>query len=201
MASNKILMAAGIAGAILAGPISTAAIASPDSMPIMGRTSQPIGHNQFCRKYVNECRRKSSSAPAKLTRHLWKRVQDINNDVNLAVRPLTDHEIWGVQEHWSYPGSVGDCEDYVLEKQRLLMQAGVSPGNLLITVVRQRNGDGHAVLTLRTDIGDFILDNLEPRVLPWKKTSYTYLKRQSSRHSGKWVSIDDSRNMTVGSVK
>ena len=67
-------------------------------------------------------------------------------------------------------------------------------------MVRQPNGDGHAVLTVRTSHGDFILDNLEPRVLAWTDTEYTYLKRQSERNSGAWVAIDDDRNVAVGSV-
>lgn len=201
MVRNKIIVIAAIAGFLLAGTATTVAQAGGESMPIAGRTSQPIGHNQFCKKYPRQCRLESKGHPTRLTRKLWNAVQEINNDVNMTVRPLTDQEIWGVAERWSYPGSVGDCEDYVLEKQRRLVQAGVSPGNLLITVVRQTNGDGHAVLTLRTDKGDYILDNLEPRVLNWSQTEYRYLKRQSNRHSGKWVAIDDLRAITVGSVR
>ena len=68
-------------------------------------------------------------------------------------------------------------------------------------VVRQKNGDGHAVLTVRTSNGDYILDNLEPRILAWTDTDYTFLKQQSARNSGVWVSIDDDRNVAVGSVK
>ena len=69
-----------------------------------------------------------------------------------------------------------------------------------MTVVRQPNGDGHAVLTVRTSRGDFILDNLEPRVLAWTDTEYTYLKRQSERNSGAWVPINDGRAVAVGSA-
>jgi predicted transglutaminase-like cysteine proteinase len=81
------------------------------------------------------------------------------------------------------------------------MQAGVPAGNLLVTVVRQPNGDGHAVLTAHTSMGDFILDNLEPRVLTWDETEYTYLKRQSDRNSGAWVTINDGRADAVASVR
>jgi predicted transglutaminase-like cysteine proteinase len=117
------------------------------------------------------------------------------------VEPRTDMEMWGREELWSYPTSVGDCEDYVLEKRRMLLSLGVPAGNLLITVVRQPNGDGHAVLTVNTSLGDFVLDNLEPRVLAWKDTEYTFLKRQSSQNSGAWVSVNDGRSTAVGSVK
>ena len=136
-----------------------------------------------------------------LTRALWAEMVDINNAINTAVTPRTDMEMWGQEEVWSYPDGLGDCEDYVLEKRRELMAAGVPAGSLLITVVRQPNGDGHAVLTVRTTEGDYILDNLEPRVLAWQETEYTYLKRQSEKNSGAWVSITDGRTSAVGSVR
>ena len=166
-----------------------------------GRTTQPVGHYEFCQSNPGECAQKSSAAPVELTRKLWAATIDINNSVNVMVTPRTDMEMWGREELWSYPDGVGDCEDYVLEKRRQLMALGVPAGSLLITVVRQPNGDGHAVLTMRTSRGDYILDNLEPRVLAWTDTDYTYLKRQSERNSGAWVTITDGRATAVGSVK
>ena len=75
---------------------------------------------------------------------------------------MTDLEHWGVVESWYYPDDgYGDCEDYVLLKRRMLMQAGWPREALLITVVRDKNGDGHAVLTVKTDKGEYILDNQE----------------------------------------
>ena len=172
-------------------------------MPTGGRTTQPIGHYEFCQREPDECRQKTSKrAPVELTRELWAAMIDINNSVNAAVAPLTDIEMWGKEEVWSYPTSMGDCEDYALEKRRRLMALGVPAGDLLITVARQPNGDGHAVLTVRSSRGDLILDNLDPRVLAWSQTPYTYLKRQSERNSGAWVAVDDSRGaVAVGSVK
>ncbi len=172
-------------------------------MPTGGRTSQPIGHYEFCQREPAECRQKTpKKAPVELSRQLWTAMIAINNAVNAAVEPRTDMEIWGKEEVWSYPTNVGDCEDYALEKRRRLMALGVAPGDLLVTVVRQPNGDGHAVLTVRTSRGDFVLDNLETRVMEWSETPYTFLKRQSERNSGAWVAIDDSRaTVAVGSVR
>ena len=168
-----------------------------------GRTTQPIGHYEFCQREPGECRQKTpKQAPVELTRDLWAAMIDVNNAVNAAVAPRTDTEMWGKEEVWSYPTNIGDCEDYALEKRRRLMELGVPAGDLLMTVARQPNGDGHAVLTIRTSRGDFILDNLEPRVMAWSDTPYTYLKRQSERNSGAWVAVDDSRSaVAVGSVK
>jgi predicted transglutaminase-like cysteine proteinase len=168
-----------------------------------GRTTQPVGHYEFCQQLPQECRQKTPNrAPTELTRTLWATIVAVNNSVNTTVTPRTDMEMWGKEEVWSYPTSgFGDCEDYVLEKRRRLMKAGMPAGDLLITVVRQPNGDGHAVLTVRTSLGEFILDNLEPKVLAWTDTEYTYLKRQSQTNSGVWVTINDGRADAVASVR
>ena len=160
-------------------------------MPTGNLTSQPVGHYEFCQRLPNECNERTpKEAPVELTRQLWAEIIAINNDVNTRVTPRTDMEMWGKEEVWSFPDSgFGDCEDYVLEKRRELMQTGVPAGDLLITVVRQPNGDGHAVLTVRTSLGEFILDNLQPKVMAWTDTDYTYLKRQSQEQSNKWVSL------------
>lgn len=127
---------------------------------------------------------------------MWNKLIKVNN----AIQPRTDEEMWGKEEYWSYPDGLGDCEDYVLEKRLRLIAVGVPAGNLLITVVRQPNGDGHAVLTVSTNLGDNVLDNLEPGILAWTDTGYSYLKRQSAQDSGKWVSVNDARPVAVGSV-
>lgn len=172
-------------------------------MQVGGRTTQPVGHYEFCQRLPVECNQKTSKqAPVELTRKLWAAMVDINNAVNVSVKPMTDMEIYGQEEYWAYPDNgAGDCEDYALEKRRRLMALGVPAGNLLITVARQPNGDGHAVLTVRTSMGEFILDNLESRVLAWTDTEYTYLKRQSDRNSGVWVQINDGRADAVASVR
>ena len=97
---------------------------------------------------------------------------------------MNDFDIYGKDEVWAYPRGAGDCEDYVLEKRRDLMRKGISLADLLITVVRKPDGEGHAVLTVRTDEGDYVLDNLNDAVKPWEETGYRYLKRQSTTHTG-----------------
>ena len=201
-------MAKTISGLLVAAVVSLSALwtsaeaAGSDPMDTGRQASQPIGHYQFCQREPQECAQKTlTMRPVKLTRDLWKEIVSINNAVNTKVMPRTDMENWGEEEVWSFPDGVGDCEDYVLEKRHELMTAGIPAGSLLITVVRQPNGDGHAVLTVRTSNGDYVLDNLEPRVLAWRKTQYTYLKRQSETNSGTWVLINDGRATAVGSVQ
>ena len=168
---------------------ASAETAVSTAMVTGGLTSQPIGHYDFCQTNPAECGiRSRDTNPMKLTAALWRRVAAVNAAVNHAIRPMNDSELYGQDEVWTYPDAQkGDCEDYVLEKRRELSRAGIPLSDLLITVVKKPDGEGHAVLTLRTDEGDFILDNLNNSVRPWMQTGYNFLKRQSDVNTGRWV--------------
>ncbi|MEZ2127453.1 MULTISPECIES: transglutaminase-like cysteine peptidase [unclassified Sinorhizobium] len=185
---------------IFAGSQSTQAM--PASMALAGNASPPVGHYEFCKANPTECAFAGGDAgPAILTEERWKTILKVNYTVNTTIQPMTDEQIYGVEERWAYPRTVGDCEDYVLLKRKMLIDDGFSPSDLLITVVLQPNGDGHAVLTVRTDRGDFVLDNMRNKVLLWSDTEYTYLKRQSADDPARWVKLQDGRTVAVGSVK
>ncbi|MEZ5810028.1 MAG: transglutaminase-like cysteine peptidase [Rhizobiaceae bacterium] len=189
---------AAAAGLALSG---TTAANSAGPMVTGGYTSQPIGHYEFCKSNPRECRiHPRDRGPAHLTQKLWRQIVRTNVAVNRSVSPMNDFDIYGKDEVWAYPQGAGDCEDYVLEKRRRLSAAGLSLSNLLITVVRKPDGEGHAILTVRTDKGDFVLDNLTDRVKPWDDTDYWFLKRQAVNHTGRWVTIDGFNNPFVGSV-
>ena len=182
---------------------SSAALTAPASALSMrtgGVTSQPIGHYQFCQKNRRECSSIRNANPAKVTAVGWRVIRDVNASVNRAIRPVTDRELFGRDELWTYPNGAGDCEDFVLLKRKKLMQRGFAAADLLITVVRKPDGEGHAVLTVRSSEGDFILDNLENEVKLWSETPYRYLKRQASFHAGRWVSIENGDTMMVSAV-
>jgi predicted transglutaminase-like cysteine proteinase len=171
-------------------------------MELGGKASQPIGHFEFCRTHSGECSMKTSGdVRVRLSAARWNELVNVNNAVNAAVSPVTDEVLFGKPEVWFYPSDKGDCEDFVLLKRRELIARGWPVGSLLITVARQRNGDGHAVLTVLTDRGDLVLDNLQARVRLWSETDYQYVKRQSEYDTGRWVSIDDARTPTVGSLR
>jgi predicted transglutaminase-like cysteine proteinase len=192
-------VAAALFGVMLGANVASA---SEAFMTTGGLTSQPIGHYEFCKRLPEECSIRSRNVmPEKMNHDFWQLIVNVNSNDNHKIKPLTDMEIYGVEEYWAYPDKVGDCEDYVLLKRRDLMESGISPANLLITVVRKPDGEGHAVLTVRTDKGDFVLDNLVDGVKNWSETPYTYLKRQATNNSGRWVSIEAPTNILVGSVQ
>jgi len=158
-------------------------------------TRPPIGWVDFCIEYQPECAtRPSSPRDVVLSPKAWADMVKVNAWVNDAIKPITDIEHWGTVERWSYPDDgYGDCEDYVLLKRRMLIQAGWPREALLITVVRDKKGDGHAVLTVKTDRGEFILDNQEPQVLAWDRTGYRFVKRQSQADPNTWVLLGEPR--------
>lgn len=192
--------AARVAALVLATFPFAAGAAEP--MTTGGLTSQPIGHYEFCKANPAECNIRSIDVgPLQITGGTWAQISRVNRTVNKSIKPMNDIDIYGKDEVWAYPNGVGDCEDYVLEKRRLLAAQGISLSDLLITVVRKPDGEGHAVLTVRTNKGDFILDNLTDKVKLWGDTGYRYLKRQSSENTGRWVSIREDQTTLVGSVQ
>ena len=196
-----------VAAALAASAGAAAAASALPFMPDIRRTSAcdlcavgavtraPIGWVEFCIEYKPECETKPSAPrDVVLTPKAWSDMVKVNAWVNDNIKPITDLEHWGVVERWDYPDDgYGDCEDYVLLKRRMLMQAGWPREALLITVVRDKKGDGHAVLTVKTDRGEFILDNQEAEVLPWNKTGYHFVKRQSQTDPNVWVALGEPR--------
>jgi predicted transglutaminase-like cysteine proteinase len=162
----------------------------------LGEESRPpLGWVEFCARHPRDCATNPVAArDVVLNSRTWNDLVRVNRWVNDTIQPMTDLEHWGVVEKWSYPDDgYGDCEDYVLLKRKLLMQAGWPRTALLITVVRDEKGDGHAVLTVRTDRGEFILDNQNEQILLWSDTKYRFVKRQSQSDPNSWVALGDPR--------
>ena len=166
-------------------------------------TRAPIGWVEFCIRYKPECNVKPSAPrDVVLTQKAWSDMIKVNAWVNANIEPVTDLEHWGVVEQWDYPNDgKGDCEDYVLLKRRMLLQAGWPREALLITVVRDKKGDGHAVLTVKTNRGEFIMDNQAAEILSWNDTGYRFVKRQSQSDPNVWVALGEPREPTTVSAR
>ncbi len=204
---KKALRAWRIAVVLLSTLVPVSA-AMPASQPVAASmvtgsvTSQPIGHFDFCQRYPGECNIKSRSAPApRVTDRGWEIVREVNKAVNARYIARTDKDVYGKEEFWEFPTTAADCEDFALEKRKELAAAGFAYSDLLMTVVRKSDGEGHAVLTLRTSDGDFILDNLTDEVFAWYQTPYTFLKRQATFNTGRWVTIENGRDLLVGALR
>ncbi len=159
-----------------------------------GETLPPIGFVNFCASNPSECApysmgEKMSSDRIGLTPDRWNMLYQVNAYVNGKIKPVSDLQLYGQAELWTYPTTAGDCEDFVLLKKRALEKLGVAAKSLQITVVLDEHGEGHAVLTVASDEGDYILDNRRNDILLWNDTNYTFLKRQSARNPKQWVAL------------
>ena len=155
----------------------------------------PIGWVEFCAENPGDCSSAASQPrDVVMSQTAWRDLVRVNRWVNETIKPMTDIEHWGVIEKWSLPtDGYGDCEDYVLLKRKMLADAGWPREALLITVVRDKKGEGHAVLTVKTDKGEFVLDNQNEQVLLWSETGYRFVKRQSQTDPNAWIALGDTR--------
>jgi predicted transglutaminase-like cysteine proteinase len=164
-------------------------------------TSVPVGAAEFCQRFPDDCRPNAVvMAAATLTEASWNQLLQVNAYFNANIVPVSDEQLYGTQEFWTYPNGYGDCEDIALAKRRQLIQDGWSPSDLMIAVVRQRDGEGHAVLMVRTDRGDLVLDNQDGTIRVWTDSPYHFLKRQSQNDPSEWVDIYDQRPMVIAAA-
>jgi predicted transglutaminase-like cysteine proteinase len=162
-------------------PSATIAVENHNARPTMGWL-------RFCGQYPAECRVNLSEPDRiNLNSKTWQTLVRVNRQVNHAIKPMTDLEHWGVEDRWDFAeDGYGDCEDYQLVKRQKLVEAGLPRRALRMTVVLDEEGAGHAVMLVKTDRGDFVLDNKRNAVLPWTQTGYTYIKREDD-HGAQWA--------------
>jgi predicted transglutaminase-like cysteine proteinase len=190
--TKALIATALLTGGLIAAHGPSAAGATQSSAAPTGKeTSVPYGWVDFCQRYRGECDGPDlSPADVNLTPKAMKEIERVNQWVNANVTPMSDMDHWGVIDQWDYPtDGKGDCEDYALLKRKLLIEEGLPRQALLMTVVKDLNNEGHAVLTVKTNKGDFVLDNMRDDVRPWTQTGYRFVKRQSQENENIWVSI------------
>lgn len=152
----------------------------------------PFGYAQWCARALKHCKDdavETAGDIAVLTDAAWEYLQAVNKYWNETIKPVTDQKHFGVIERWQYPtDNRGDCEDYVLIKRKTLIEAGWPREALLITLVRDKAA-GHAVLTVKTDRGDFVLDNQRDEILLQSQTDYKFVKMQDPYKPNVWRSL------------
>lgn len=136
-----------------------------------------------------------ASSVVPLNGKTWALLTSTNDSINRAMAQRNDLAVYGVSEVWATPlesgRRVGDCEDFVLEKRRALIAAGLPASALSIAVVVTDRRETHAVLLVATDKDEYVLDNLSPWVLPWTKTGYEWRERQVAGSASNWAFAAD----------
>ncbi|TIS12773.1 MAG: hypothetical protein E5X07_39315, partial [Mesorhizobium sp.] len=119
---------------------------------------------------------------------LSAQLNEINLSVNSRITEVSDRAVVGKNDDWRVPTVSGDCEDIAILKKLELMKRGWPASALLLTVASY-HGEGHTVLTVRTNEGDLVLDNLTSAVRDWSSTPYNYFARQAQGNGRRWERI------------
>ncbi|WP_170427309.1 transglutaminase-like cysteine peptidase [Ruegeria arenilitoris] len=173
--------------ASLCGVFGTLAPASSaDTIMHLGREwPAPKGFEGVCQSYPPICQK--SPHPHQITDADWKEIKKVNQSVNQKTPEVSDESQYHVLEKWALPSHLGgDCEDIAMLKKVELQKMGISPDHLLLVTVLDLHREGHAVLVVRTSKGDYVLDNLTNRVLPWNKTHYAFIEAQDPNDPARW---------------
>jgi len=178
-------------GWLALGQPTSASSVEANYATVGAETSVPYGWVDFCHRYEGECEGdRAPAADINLSAKALNEINRVNRWVNAHVEPISDMDHWGVVDRWDYPlDGRGDCEDYALLKRKMLIDIGFPRQALLMTVVKDESQQGHAILTLKTNKGEFVLDNLNSETKPWTMTGYRFVKRQSQEDPNIWVTL------------
>ena len=96
-------------------------------------------------------------------------VKKINLQINNKITWQSDLDRYGLEERWTMLlafdlGKFGDCEDFALEKRRLLLEMGIPASALALATTTSKATGSHALLVIRTTQGEYVLDNTAPWV-------------------------------------
>lgn len=157
-----------------------------------GPAKPPSGYLGFCARFPDQCTAPEGAPRAvNLTDDVWQSLQAVNTAYNEAIVAEEDSDHYGSAEYWTIPtDGHGDCEDYVVAKRQALIQLGLPEPALRIAVVFTPNFVRHAVLTVVTDKGNYVLDNLRNEIVGWDETDYTFVERQDPASPSGWVSLE-----------
>jgi predicted transglutaminase-like cysteine proteinase len=191
LAFGLALSVLGLAGLALPAAAQTlASLPSEAGAKVQGDARPIAAWVTFCQSYAAECAvDRTEPSRISLTPATWATIVSVNRRVNKAVEPMTDQDHLHVADRWDLAeDGIGDCEDFQLLKRHMLAEAGLPRRAMRMTVVIDEKGEGHAVLTLVTDRGDLVLDNKTNAILPWHRTGYVFIKRES-QDAVAWVSL------------
>lgn len=165
---------------------------SDDRVEELGQSNMPPGYVDYCGRHPEDCQKHPVIVP-RLDGSRYLQLYAVNSSVNSDVQYGEDLDVYGYREYWQRPpAGFGDCEDYVLEKRQRLIDLGWPASALLIVAAVPSIGEGHALLLVVTDAGEFFLDSNTNQILPISKIVYknwTFLKGQRMGNPNKWVNI------------
>ncbi|WP_137132151.1 transglutaminase-like cysteine peptidase [Rhizobium sp. FY34] len=146
----------------------------------------PFGFVSYCVKNQEDCQPATGPTTIGWNYGKLRELRSVNYQVNRSIRPVNDA---AGTDQWQASVSNGDCEDYVLTKRRELLKRGWPASAMRIAVAMTPDNVGHAVLIVRTDSGDLVLDNRTNSILNWRETDLSWVMIQSGDNPLFWNNI------------
>lgn len=171
---------------LAAGNAASAAQPAWGSLEVVvtGRTvAGPAGWLNWCMGAAERCLPAQRPEVAPATPALLAAVERVQRQVNAAISPRAEP---AGRDLWQHDADHGDCEDFALAKQHKLRAAGLPHGAVRLATARLASGELHAVVTVETDRGTLVLDNLHDRVMPVASLDYSWLRLQGTDGSLRW---------------
>ncbi|WP_196259696.1 transglutaminase-like cysteine peptidase [Pelagibacterium limicola] len=148
----------------------------------LGATTAPVGLQIFCLRSPAHCKG-GPATQVQLDAAMMNALNSVNRSVNSSIRPVLRPT-----QVWELGARSGDCKDYAMNKRARLIEMGVPAGALRLAIGYTSRGEGHAVLVVRTDQGDLVLDNLTGQIKPFNQTGHRLIAI-SSPDLRKWNSV------------
>ncbi len=179
-----------LAATIFALPFAAGAAEPANKLYLVAKvhSKAPSGAIRLCASYAWACA--ASGRNAQITRQHFSLANQVNRKINTTTKSVSDLRQYQSEDYWALPTRRGgDCEDFALLKKRELVRLGFPAQRLLLATAIDRKRGAHAVLVMRTDEGDFVLDSLRNEILPWSSTRYTFVRMQNPTSPRKWVGV------------
>lgn len=175
-------------------------------MPTFGKSFPPTGWKDVSQRLPRLfTARQATRMP--LTEERRQQLDEINRAVHREVIYSDDRWVHGKSDHWTLPVKrrrwlYGDCEDFVLEKIRRLLDLGWPRDCLYMTFCRTEAGEWHLVLSVDVLASEasqgagageegaadtLILDNRLAEVRPWLRFGWA-LASDPWGPGGRWLS-------------
>jgi len=193
-------------GAIIPGVFGSVAI-SMRNFPAAARWASTY---QAIRSCGSDCDRLSAGFSFILDAVKDKNFSDklafVNSGVNQLIAYRKDIDTYGKTDYWASPEEIlqrraGDCEDFAILKMTALLQAGIPASSMSLVVLQDtKRRVFHAVLSVNTSNGAFILDSLDNAVV--KDTALpNYAPLYSFSTDRAWVHGTKTGESRVASLK
>lgn len=146
-------------------------------------TLAPMAYVKFCKANQAQCAM-DGARDITLTEQTLTLLKKVNFEVNHTIQSRNEPK-----DIWQANVSVGDCEDFALTKRARLLKMGFSGAAMRMAVAKTQDGQGHAVLIVSTDRGDFVLDNRNNELKDYQKTDLIWVKIQGTKAPLLWHKI------------